>query len=125
MSREDKNNVSGKYSSLQIRLYVTSVIILVAGLISACVIYANARTPDSAEQFYAANDPRYQITLQQIGGTAEVLAAGFHQWFNGLWHGRPLACTVAFIAVVLAGALFLIGHFLAFDLPPEPDERDS
>ncbi|HEY2000448.1 hypothetical protein [Paraburkholderia sp.] len=115
-----------KYSPLQIRLYVTGVVILVAALIGACVIYLTTPAPDSAEQFYAAKDPRYQITLQQIGGTAEVIAAGLHQWFDSLWNGKALAYTVAALGAAAAVVCFLIGHFLAFDLPDERgDERDS
>jgi hypothetical protein len=109
--------------SLEARLYLAALIILVAGLSGAAVIYATAPAPDSAIQMYGiANSPQYMQQLQQIGGTAEVALAGFHQWFDSLWHGKPLAYTVAVLCAVAAGGCFLAGHFVFFDAPSNPND---
>jgi hypothetical protein len=41
-----------------------------------------------------------------------VLAAELMRWFQGLWHGRPLAYTVACATGLLAGG-FWLGAFVA------------
>jgi hypothetical protein len=37
----------------------------------------------------------YKHNLELMGGKLSVYANQFNQWFAGLWHGRPLAYTVA------------------------------
>ncbi|SDG24151.1 hypothetical protein [Paraburkholderia phenazinium] len=126
MSRREQQDASEARSPLQVRLYLASVIILVAGLIGAAIIYATAPDPDSAELMYGAANPQYQLELQRIGGTAEVVVAQFHQWFDGLWHGKQLAYTVAVLCAALAGACFMAGHSRIFDsLHEPPDDQDS
>jgi ABC-type dipeptide/oligopeptide/nickel transport system permease component len=108
--------------SLEARFYLAALIILVAGLIGAVIIYVTAPAPDSAVQMYGiANSPQYMQQLRQIGGTAEVVLAQFHQWFDSLWHGKPLAYTVAILCAAAAVACFLAGHFVFFDAPPDPN----
>jgi protein-S-isoprenylcysteine O-methyltransferase Ste14 len=127
MSRTETQNPSEqRQSPLQIRLYVASVVILVAGLIGATIIYATAPEPDSAELVYGiANNPQYVAELQQIGGTAEVVMAEFHQWFDSLWHGKTLACTVAFLCAAAAGICFFAAHYRIFEAPHQPgDDQD-
>ena len=56
--------------------------------------------------FDGATDPTQETVeanvrqMEMIGGQADVLAIGIREWFDGLWHGRRLAYTVATIAVV-------------------------
>jgi hypothetical protein len=95
------------------RLYRAGVAVLLAALIAAAIIYANAARPDSAASIYAIADPRYQIELERIGGNAAVLMAQLHQWFDGLWHGTALAYTVAVLGIAIAGVCFFVGHFFA------------
>jgi hypothetical protein len=127
MSSRDKHDPPEQYSPLQIRLYLASVVILVAGLIGAAVIYATTPAEDSAELIYGiTNDQRYIAELQRIGGTAEVVMAEFHQWFDSLWHGKPLAYTVAVLCTALAAVCFLAAHTRIFDpVDEQPDDRDS
>ncbi|MGF6902270.1 hypothetical protein [Paraburkholderia sp. GAS348] len=106
-----------KRSPLQKRLYLASAVVLFAGLIAAAIIYAMAPAPDSAVAMYSIADPRYQIELQRIGGNAAVLMAQLHQWFNGLWHGKALAYTVAVLGALLSGACFFIAYFFADEEP--------
>ncbi len=44
----------------------------------------------------------YRHDLEVYGGRANVLADDFRHWFDGLWHGRNLAFTVAGISVLAA-----------------------
>lgn len=103
--RQTQNGQNGQdpqdqHSPLQIRLYVASAAILIVGLIAAAIIYVTAPAGDSAELIYGVtNNQQYLLELQRIGGTAEVAMAAFHQWFDSLWHGKPLAYTVAFVCV--------------------------
>jgi hypothetical protein len=121
MSSQDRQ---ARYSSWQIRLYLASIVILVLGLAGAVVIYAMAPEKDRAELIYGvSNDPRYTLELQRIGGNAEVAMAGLHQWFDGLWHGKPLAYTVAVLCAAVAALCFWAGHTRIFE--PLPDETDQ
>jgi hypothetical protein len=105
--------------AVQARLYLASASILVAGLIGAVILYVTAPAPNSAEQFYGVANPQYLQQLESIGGTGEVVLAEFHQWFDSLWHGKPLAYTVAVLCAVIAGAGFLAGYFLFFETPED------
>ncbi len=113
MSGGNDLNPAAKRSPLQKRLYLAGALVLFASLIAAAIIYAMAPAPDSAVSQYGIADPRYQIELQRIGGTAEVLMAQLHQWFDGLWQGTALAYTVAVLGALLAGACFFIGYYFA------------
>lgn len=124
MSGKEKSVASIRCGSLQARLYLASAFFVIAGLISAVIIYATAPGPDSAEQFYGMpTSPQYLQQLERIGGTGEVVLAEFHQWFDSLWHGKPLACTVAILCAAVAGACFLAGYFLFFETPQDQNDE--
>ena len=121
---QDGQNTPQQHTPLQIRLYVASAVILLVGLIGAAIIYVTVPAEDSAELIYGiANNQQYLLELQRIGGTAEVAMAEFHQWFNSLWHGKPLAYTVAFLSVVLAGACTLAARSRFFE-PAHEETND-
>src|ERR1700680_5014027 len=96
-------------------LRTISAAILIGGLAAAIVIYANA---GPAPEYPLGSDPEdskvYLRQLELYGGKANVLAVELRQWFDGLWHGRSLAFTVAVLAA-LAGAGFRLAP-----LPPPP-----
>jgi hypothetical protein len=77
--------------------------VLAAGLATAVVIYATAAPPDDSPAGGAEITKQYLRQMETYGGTSNVLASGFREWFAGLWHGRELAFTVACLSVVLAG----------------------
>ena len=96
--------------------------ILVLGFVAAVVIYLTAQPPAENPLGYDPLDTKkYLHDLQLYGGTANVLAAQFRDWFDGLWHGKPLAFTVLVLTVIAAGAY----KFFATPLPPVPDESGS
>jgi len=90
--------------------------VLAVGLTVAALIYAFAPSDegiDAAREI--ARGRMYQHNLELMGGKAGALMADFNEWFAGLWHGRPLAYTVATLAVVIA-----LGCFAAARLMSEP-----
>jgi hypothetical protein len=121
---QEGQDTQDQHTPLQIRLYLASAVILLVGLIGAVIIFVAAPAEDSAEQIYGVtNNQQYLRELQRIGGTAEVAMAEFHQWFNSLWHGKPLAYTVAFLCVVLAGACILAARSRFFE-PAHEETND-
>ena len=95
--------------------------ILAVGFASAVVIYfVNTASPD-ASGFEFEQSKKYRRELEVYGGKANVLATELRNWFNGLWHGRSLALTVAVISVFLA----LAYNFFATPLPQDDDGDDG
>ena len=52
----------------------------------------------------------YVRQLERFGGKASVLFDQFNRWFAGLWEGRQLGITVAWITVVVAGGSFIVAR---------------
>ncbi len=96
------------------RVRLVTRAILAVGFASAVVIYLVNATPPDAADFEFENSKKYLRELEVYGGKANVMATQFRHWFDGLWHGRSLAFTVAVIAVLLA----LVYNFFATPLPP-------
>src|SRR6202035_1077247 len=59
----------------------------------------------------------YLRQLELYGGKANVPGVELRQWFDGLWHGRSLAFTVAVLAALVAAGFRLA----AIPLPPLDD----
>jgi hypothetical protein len=53
------------------------------------------------------------------GGKANLIASQFREWVTGMFQGRSLAYTVAFLAILLALAVWFFGMPLPPDPPPE------
>jgi len=95
--------------------------ILIVGLsVSAIVLaMAPAEIDENAAGFYTSSlnsSKKYRGDLERIGGKAAVAAAEFNEWFDGLWHGRRLAGTLAILSI---GASLLC--FLASRIPPSEE----
>lgn len=60
--------------------------------------------------------PQHEPAKRQLP-LRTVYMAEFDQWFSGLWHGRPLAYTIAVLAVAIALACF----WVAWLMSPPPD----
>jgi len=96
--------------------------ILAAGLGSAIAIYF-AAGPDSGNPlgYEPLETKQYLHDLELYGGKANVLAAEFREWFTGLWLGRNLAFTVAFLTIF---TVLAIRFFARFPPPPPEDEPE-
>jgi hypothetical protein len=64
----------------------------------------------------------YEYNIERIGGMAAVYAARFNRWLAGLWHGRPLAYTVAVLSVAIALVCFCVARMVFVRLPIESDD---
>ena len=98
-----------------------AIAILLAGFVSALLIYATAK-PDPANPLgYEPEDSKvYLRDMELYGGKANLLASEFRQWLESLWHGRRLAGTVIFLTLVLL-LFFLV---VSTPLPPaDPSPR--
>lgn len=103
-------------------LYLVSAAVLLAGSVSAVLIYWSAAN-DAGDSGYevvggfvypggGAYDKKYMHDLQLYGGKAAILADEFIRWFNGLWHGTSLAYTVAVITFLTSLIIFIVAKNL-------------
>lgn len=119
-------------ADLQRRLYTSSIVVLLAGLCSAALIYITADDePELAGAYRVVivdgkaypiapgESKMYVRELQRFGGKAAVVFDEFNRWFSGLWQGKALAITVGWITVLLSLGLFLFARWLT----PGPDPR--
>jgi hypothetical protein len=91
--------------------------ILAVGLGLATLIYLFARTQSENALGYDPMDTKkYLRDLELFGGKGNVLATEFTLWWQGLWHGRNLAFTVAWLTVFLALIFWLIATRRAREL---------
>lgn len=96
--------------------------ILAAGLGSAILLYLFAPTQADGGLGYDPMDTKkYLRDLELFGGKGNVLATEFTLWWQGLWHGRNLAFTVAWLTVFLALIFWLIATRRARELGAEPE----
>jgi hypothetical protein len=96
--------------------------ILIVGFATAVVIYFAAQPPAENPLGYDPLDTKkYLHDLEVYGGKANVLAAELREWFDSLWHGRPLAFTVAVLTLIATGVF----RFFATPLPAETKTRAS
>jgi hypothetical protein len=105
-------------------LRLAAAITSIAGFASAIWIYLTAGVvPGNPLGYDPEDSKRYLRDLERYGGKANVVAGEITDWFNGLWHGKRLAFTVACITVLLAGALLLAAMPLASDLDDETSNQ--
>lgn len=107
-----------KIEDPRIGLNFIGAIILGIGLVSSALIYystAGSNSDDilgyeneggSAYPVVPDDSKEYLRGLELYGGTANVLAYDLRRWFDGLWHGRSLAFTVALITIVISSGFF-------------------
>jgi hypothetical protein len=99
--------------SLRIGLYLVAAAVLVAGLCSAVLIHVTAGdAPESAAVHEMVNSKPYQHELRRFGGKAAVLFDELNRWFDGLWQGKTLAFTVAWISIFISLGVFLFARRL-------------
>jgi hypothetical protein len=114
----------GRRQPLHARIQYTGAVMLVIGLASAALIYILAPDDGGTDAAGAiASGRAYEYNIERIGGMAAVYAARFNRWLAGLWHGKPLAYTVAALAIAVALLCFLVAHMIFVRLPIEPDDR--
>jgi hypothetical protein len=113
----------GQRPPLHILIFYAGVSILLGGLVAAALIYmftADDGASDAAGEI--ASGRVYEYNIERIGGMAAVYAARLNRWLAGLWHGRPLAYTVAVLSVAIALVCFCVARMIFVRLPIEPDD---
>ena len=73
-----------------------------------------------------ASTKMYQRELRRFGGEAAVLFDDFNRWFAGLWRGRSLAITVAWITAAVSLGLLVLARRMRADPSSDAggDERE-
>jgi hypothetical protein len=83
--------------------YVIAGAILLVGLGISVGIYLTAGLePDDLPWEFTPQSKKYTHALKLYGGTTNALLVELNDWFSGLWHGKPLAFTVAAISLGVA-----------------------
>ncbi len=113
----------GQRPPLHILIFYAGVAILLGGLVAAALIYIVAADDGGSDPAGEIASGRvYEYNLERIGGMAAVYAARLNRWLAGLWHGRPLAYTVAVLSVAIALVCFCVARMVFVRLPIEPDD---
>jgi len=112
-----------KMTDPQTGLNLISVMILLVGLGSAVLIYRTAENDSNSVLGYEIiggqaypimpeDSKMYLRDLQLYSGKAGVLADEFRRWFVGLWYGKSLAFTVAYITLFISFVVFYAANHL-------------
>jgi hypothetical protein len=126
-------------AELKKRLRLSCVVILIAGLCCALLIYRLADDiPDDSLGNVIVNGVVYPLAtrdskayrreVERLGGKAALLFDDFNRWFAQLWHGKTLGKTVAWISILLSLGIFLIADLLGPDARSDGEdarERDD
>lgn len=97
-----------------------------AGLGAALVLYFVAGPePENPLGYDPLDTKLYRHDLELYGGQANVLAAEFREWFAGLWYGRNLAYTVAFLTIAAVVAIRFFTARAPARQPREARRRDA
>ncbi|MBV8030359.1 MAG: hypothetical protein JO035_02500, partial [Betaproteobacteria bacterium] len=82
--------------------------VLATGLVVAAALYfAAADEPEAGAMDQILSSKLYTRELQRFGGKASVLFDELERWFEGRWHGKKLGVTVAWLSVIVSGALWV------------------
>ena len=123
---EKRRKMKWRIRNLQTCLYLTAAIILLVGLGSALLIYLTADSAsDSALVFDFVHSKKYRHDLEVYGGKASVITDQFCRWFEGLWHGKSLALTVACITISISFGFFFVAYHLPSDLNFDAFQRKN
>lgn len=126
-------------SELKKRLRLSCLVILVAGLCGAMLIYLLAEDiPDDSLGYVMVNgtlyplatsdSKKYRREVQRFGGKAALVFDDFNRWFAELWQGKTLAKTVAWISILASLGIYLFASSLGPDARSdsrEARERDK
>ena len=105
-----------KTLNIKTRLHILASSTLLFGLGSSLMIYMIELHTQDDEMEYTIDVTKKSLRdMEVIGGKANVLASELIDWFNGLWHGRTLAYTVAFITIAISVGLLIVAYYSSND----------
>jgi hypothetical protein len=106
-----------------VRIRYVGMAILFVGLLSAALVYVFAPEDTGSDAVAAIESGRvYEYNIERVGGMAAVYAARFNRWLAGLWHGRPLAYTIAVLSIAIALLCFMVARMIFVRLPSTQDK---
>ena len=123
VSAREKPPAPASGMPLHDRIFYAGVAVFIAGMAGAVLIYASAAdgtAGDPATEYL--NRRLTEFEIERIGGMATVYVARFNLWLAGLWHGKPLAFTVAAFSIIIALLCFWISGRKS---ESSPDDRDE
>jgi hypothetical protein len=124
-------------AELKRHLRLSCLVILVAGLCGAMLIYLLAEdVPDDSLGYVVVNgtvyplatrdSKKYRREVQRFGGKTALLFDDFSRWFAEQWQGRTLARSVAWISILVSLGIYLFANALGPDAQPDsPDAREG
>jgi hypothetical protein len=96
---------------MRARLHAASFLVLVVGLTAGAVIYFMAEDEAVKLAIHEMTISKtYVRELLRFGGRASVLFDDFNRWFAGLWRGKALGVTIAWLSAGTSLALFLVAR---------------
>lgn len=104
-------------------MYYWGMAILAVGLVSAALIYVFAEDAGADAAGEITSGRMYEHNVELMGGKLALYLDRFDDWFAHLWHGRPLAYTVAVLATAIALVCFGIAYLASAPLPSNADQR--
>ncbi len=117
------------------RLNRLGVLILLAGLLAAALIYATAADEDDALAYeivdgvaypvLASESKAYRHDLERFGGKSALFADDLRRWLASLVHGKRLAVSVGVFAGLAAFACFTTARRPPHEDEPKSDDRDE
>lgn len=113
-----------KFPELRTRYDLIGAIILVSGgLGSLCIFLSAEDAADPVENVLGAEldgARKYLDFLERYGGKGSVLVHEMMLWFGGLWHGKNLAFTIAFLTAIVSFWFFYVDYFSDSDPGSQP-----
>jgi hypothetical protein len=121
-------------AELKQRLRLSCLIILVAGLCGAMLIYLLAEDiPDDSLGYVIVNgtvyplatrdSKKYRREVERFGGKAALVFDDFNRWFTERWQGKALGKTVAWISILVSLGIYLFANSLGPDA--RSDKQDA
>ena len=102
-------------------LRLLSYVLCTIGLCIAIVIYVTT-SPPPPQPYDPFTSKKYLRDLEIYGGKINILAVELRQWFASLWHGKPLAYTIACLTLMLSSLLWFMGFPSASHHEPPADQ---
>ena len=120
MRKITMNTIFKAHTTLQARIKLLASCILFAGVSVSFLIYRNAQ--DIPPGYDLAVSRKYLTHLELYGGILNVLLTDLTEWFCGLWQGKNLAFTIAYLTIIVSAGLFFIAKLYSLD-PTAVDDR--
>ncbi len=87
-----------------------AILIFFIGMLSSIVIFFAAHpASENALGYDPAGGKMYLHDLQVYGGRINIIAVEFTRWFYGLWQGKTLSFSIAFLTTVIAYIFWTVG----------------